>query len=230
MSIRTTRTAALVGAFGLSVALVGCSAAAGTADAALGSAENPVQLGVVGAEPYWEAYEAAVEAFAAVDRRQFQYLSEAAVDLAASAFVDALRAKDEVEFGCLRDGALQRTAIENADYRRVTGKLRERAAIIGMDAQYAVEKTEAWRRHKAGGEYWTPFARSQVYELRAALSDPDYPHKPRGGQSGFGPEPFRYVLAFELHDMHTERHWREGIPVMVPYYEKILERYGTDEP
>ena len=63
MSIRTTRTAALVGAFGLSVALVGCSAAAGTEEAALGSAENPVQLGVVGAaEPYWTAYEEAVEA------------------------------------------------------------------------------------------------------------------------------------------------------------------------
>ena len=63
MSIRTTRTAALVGAFALSVALVGCSAAAGTDEAALGSAENPVQLGVVGAaEPYWTAYEEAVEA------------------------------------------------------------------------------------------------------------------------------------------------------------------------
>lgn len=62
MSIRTARSAALVGAFGLSVALVGCSAA-GSGDAELGTAENPVQLGVVGAaEPYWATYEEAVEA------------------------------------------------------------------------------------------------------------------------------------------------------------------------
>lgn len=56
------RPLALAGTFGIAVALVGCSAA--SADSAeLGSAENPVQLGVVGAaEPYWEAYEEAVEA------------------------------------------------------------------------------------------------------------------------------------------------------------------------
>ncbi|MCH1883834.1 MetQ/NlpA family ABC transporter substrate-binding protein [Agrococcus sp. ARC_14] len=63
MSIRISRSAALVGALGVSVALAGCSATAGAGDAELGTAENPVQLGVVGAaEPYWGVYEEAVEA------------------------------------------------------------------------------------------------------------------------------------------------------------------------
>lgn len=61
------RPLALAGALGVAVALVGCSAATGAGSApdgaALGSAENPVQLGVVGAaEPYWAVYEEAVEA------------------------------------------------------------------------------------------------------------------------------------------------------------------------
>lgn len=60
---RPSRSLATAGVLGLAVALVGCSAASGADDAALGSAENPVQLGVVGAsEPYWATYEAAVEA------------------------------------------------------------------------------------------------------------------------------------------------------------------------
>ncbi|MET4098032.1 D-methionine transport system substrate-binding protein [Agrococcus sp. UYP10] len=63
MRIRTARPLALAGTLGLAVALVGCSATAGADEAELGSAENPVQLGVVGAaEPYWAVYEAAVEA------------------------------------------------------------------------------------------------------------------------------------------------------------------------
>jgi D-methionine transport system substrate-binding protein len=64
MSRSPIRPAALIGALGLSIALVGCSAGAADAGAdALGTAENPVQLGVVGAaEPYWATYEEAVEA------------------------------------------------------------------------------------------------------------------------------------------------------------------------
>lgn len=64
MSIRRIRPLALAGSLGLAAALVGCSASAGAGDAsaALGSAENPVQLGVIGADPYWAAYEEAVEA------------------------------------------------------------------------------------------------------------------------------------------------------------------------
>ena len=62
MPIRTARPLAIAGTFGLAVALVGCSAASSEAEE-LGTAENPVQLGVVGAaEPYWSTYEQAVEA------------------------------------------------------------------------------------------------------------------------------------------------------------------------
>jgi D-methionine transport system substrate-binding protein len=65
MPIRTARPLVIAGTIGLAVALVGCSAGGGAQeapDATLGSAENPVQLGVVGAaEPYWATYEAAVE-------------------------------------------------------------------------------------------------------------------------------------------------------------------------
>ena len=172
--------------------------------------------------------EEAVEAFRAVDALQFQYLDEDDVRLATTAFVDSLWAKDEVEFGCLRDGELKREEVAAADYGPVTQKLRQRASIIGADPQYATKKAEAWRKHKSGGDYWTPFGRSQVYELRAALRNPDYPEKPRAGQSGLGPEPFRYVLAFESHDMHTEHHWWEGVAVMVPYFETILRSYEGD--
>ncbi|ROR66316.1 MetQ/NlpA family ABC transporter substrate-binding protein [Agrococcus jenensis] len=63
MRIRTARPLAIAGTVGLAVALVGCSSAASSESAELGSAENPVQLGVVGAsDPYWAVYEAAVEA------------------------------------------------------------------------------------------------------------------------------------------------------------------------
>ncbi|MFJ6114083.1 MetQ/NlpA family ABC transporter substrate-binding protein [Agrococcus sediminis] len=62
MPIRRIRPLAIAGSLGLAVALVGCSAG-GAADAELGSADNPVQLGVVGAsDPYWAVYEEAVEA------------------------------------------------------------------------------------------------------------------------------------------------------------------------
>lgn len=169
--------------------------------------------------------EEAIEAFHAVDRHQFPDLNEEDTHLAATAFVDALWAKDEVEFQCLRDGALQIADLERADYSPVKQKLRQRASLVGADARYAATKAEAWREHKTGGDYWTPFGRSQVYELRAVLGDPEYPQKPRAGQSGLGPEAMRYVLAFELHDMHTERYWREGVSVMVPYYLKILESH-----
>lgn len=172
--------------------------------------------------------EEAIDAFHAVDALQFQYLDEEDVHLATTAFVDALWAKDEVEFRCLRDGELQTADVESADYSPVVQKLRQRASIIGADPRYAEKKAEAWRKHKSGGDYWTPFGWSQVYELRAALRDPDYPDKPRAGQSGPGPEPLRYVLAFELHDMHTEHRWREGVAAMVPYYETILRSYEND--
>ncbi|WP_160135139.1 hypothetical protein [Halococcus salsus] len=168
------------------------------------------------------SYSDAIEHFYMIDKYQFENLGDDKLRLAATAFVDALEAKDEVEFQCLQHGDIQQEAIMDADYSPVRNKLRQRASIIGADSNYAVKKAEAWRKHKAGGNYWTPFGWSQVHELRAALQNPDYPSKPRAGKSGLGPEPLRYVLAFELHDMHTKRHWQQGIEVMIPYYETIL--------
>lgn len=168
--------------------------------------------------------EKAVDAFAFVDEHQFAHLDEQEARLAATAFVDALWAKDEIEFQYLRNGELDADGLAEADYSPVREKLRRRAALLGADSDYAATKAEAWRHHKAGGDYWTPFQRSQVYELRAALGEPSYPDKPRAGQSGPGPEPLRYVLAFELHDMHTDDHWEQGERVLVPYFRYILER------
>ncbi|MES3517955.1 MAG: hypothetical protein PPP58_09855 [Natronomonas sp.] len=171
----------------------------------------------------------AVEAFTFVDRHQFSELGDENLRLAAEAFVDALEAKDDVELRYLRDGTFDQEGLRTADYSEPRQHLRRRAAIIGAEQAYAITKAEAWRKHKAGGDYWTPFVRSQVYELRAALDDPAYPDKPRAGKSGPGPDPMRYMLAFELHDMKTEEHWEQGIEALVPYFSLILEATDDDE-
>ncbi|MFC7176959.1 hypothetical protein [Halosegnis marinus] len=173
-------------------------------------------------------YDRAVESLAFIDRAQFPALSDDRVEDAARAFVDALWAKDRVEFGCLRNGDLDAAALREADYAQVRQKLRQRASVVGADEAYATAKAEAWRRHKVGGDYWTPFQRSQLYELRAIFGD-DYPAKPRAGRSGPGPEAMRYVLAFELHDMHAAERWAEGIDVMVPYFERILAAHEESD-
>lgn len=55
------RIPALATAVGVAMLMSACAGSDG-ADAELGTEDNPVQLGVVGAsEPYWETYEAAVE-------------------------------------------------------------------------------------------------------------------------------------------------------------------------
>ncbi len=169
--------------------------------------------------------ETAIESLYEVDKHQFPDVDATAIKLASEAFVDALWEKDRIEFQHLRNGSVDHDGLREADYSPVIQKLRQRATIIDADQKYAIKKTEAWKQHKLGGDYWTPFQQSQVYELRAALNDPDYPHKPRAGQSGPGPEAMRYALAFELHDMHTERHWLQGVRVMTPYFLKILAHH-----
>jgi hypothetical protein len=170
----------------------------------------------------------AVEAFAAVDRRQFAHLDATTARAAAAAYVDALWAKDAVEASCTVDGELDYDALGEADWGAVRSAFAKRAALVGMDPAYAEASTVAWKRHKVGGDYGRPMQRAQVCELRAALDDPDYPHKPHQGQSGYGPEAARYLLAVELHDMHTEGHWEQARDVMVPYYERILRAHDRD--
>ena len=170
----------------------------------------------------------AIEAFSSVDTQQFPHLDETEAREASIAYVDALFAKDDVEIDHLRDGGFDRDGLAETDWSPVSTQFRIRASIVGMDPQYAEASTSGWRRHKAGGDYWTPLQRAQMYELRAALQDPSYPAKPKYGQSGFGPEPMRYVTAVELHDMHTRTHWQQAERIMTPYFERILEGHRDE--
>lgn len=166
--------------------------------------------------------DAAIEAFLEVDRRQFAHLDDAAAREAAVSYVDALWAKDAVERRCTVDGELDMDRLEDADWSGIKTGFRARAEAAGIDPRYAEQSTVGWLRHKVGGDYGTPIKRAQLYELRAALQDPEYPHKPRYGQSGLGPEAVRYELGVELHDT---RRWDEAAEVMVPYFERILRSH-----
>jgi hypothetical protein len=165
------------------------------------------------------------DAFAEVDRGQFRHLDRTEARQAAVAYVDALWAKDRVEREHMVGGEIDRAALAEADWSPVASAFRRRAEIVGMDQRYATQSTVAWRNHKIGRDYWTPMRRAQMFELRAALQDPDYPEKPRYGQSGHGPEPARYALAVELHDMHTREHWKQAVETMQPYFETVLDAH-----
>lgn len=167
----------------------------------------------------------AVEAFYAVDRKQFVHISDDEAFEAATAYVDALWAKDEIEKRHHQSGQIDPVSIRDADYTSVRTPLARRAEILGMSQEYADETTRAWHRHKTGDDYWTPFLRAQTLELRVALQNPDYPGKPRGGQSGAGPLATRYAVGVELHDMHSNSAWEEAIRVMTPYYKQILRAH-----
>lgn len=169
--------------------------------------------------------ERAIDAFATVDRAQFDHVSAETARAASVAYVDALWEKDAVERSCTIHGRMDKDALDAADWSDVRAAFARRAELVGMDEAYAEQSTLAWRRHKTGGDYWTPMQRAQMYELRAALETSDYPDKPRYGQSGFGPEPARYALGVELHDT---RNWEQAQRVMVPYFERILLERGPD--
>lgn len=163
---------------------------------------------------------AAIESFTNVDAVQFAHLDGTRARQAATAYVNALWAKDAVEQSCMQDGTLDREALADADWSSVRAAFARRAATAGIDPQYAEYSTVAWKRHKVGGDYWTPMLRAQQYELKAVLQDPGYPDKPRYGDSGHGPEPARYLLGVELHDV---RRWSEARDAMTPYFERILQ-------
>ncbi len=170
-------------------------------------------------------YDAAVEAFEFVDRLQFPHVESEDIHLAATAFVDALWAKDDVEIDHLRAGRLDRESLRGADWSPVRKEFRKRAALLGIEPEYATLKTDGWRQHKLGGDYWTPFQEAQILELRAALPEAEYPRKPKEGQSGPGPEALRYVLGVELHDMHTPHHWKQAEEAMTPYFEYVVSHH-----
>lgn len=171
---------------------------------------------------------ACVEAFFEVDRHQFRHLTDAEARRAATAYVDALWAKDDVEEPYVReDGTLDR-GLDDADWRPVEACLERRAEIVGMPAEYASATTEGWRKHKTGGDYWTPHMVAQRHEVRAALDDPEYPHKRGSSQAGVGALPARYLVCIELHDMKSEAHWMEAADVMRSYYADLLRGQRHD--
>lgn len=183
--------------------------------------------------------EGAVEAFFEVDRNQFAHIDDDAAREAAEAFVDALWAKDEVEraYVVASESADDPEAFDDAglaaaDWSAVTEHLARRAEVVGMDPEYATATTEAWRRHKTGGDYWTPTMVAQNHEVRAAVGDSgtgrEAPVKNRHGRSGFGHLPARYLVGIELHDMRTEEHWKQAAAVMTPYFAEILAAHGGD--
>jgi hypothetical protein len=168
--------------------------------------------------------ELSIKAFAVADTFQFQHISEDTARKASEAYVDALWKKDRIETECTVDGEFDLSALDDADWSPVKDAFAQRASLVEMDPRYAELSTVAWRRHKVGGDYWTPMMEAQVYELRAAIQDSDYPYKPRGGQFGYGPEAAQYALGVELHDM---RRFEEIIEVMTPYFERIADGHET---
>ena len=208
------------------------------ADPAAEEADRPTEV----AEKICEGFvrhdrrdrDGAVAAFFAVDRAQFAHLEDEDALAAAEAFVDALWAKDAVEAEHV-EAAESGTSPESfddaglaaADWSEVAGHLARRAAIVGMDLEYATATTVAWRRHKTGGDYWTPTLCAQAHEVRAAM-DGEEAAKHRHGRSGFGHLPARYLVGLELHDMRTESHWKQAVAVMTPYFAEILDAHGGD--
>lgn len=172
------------------------------------------------------AEQQALRAFAYVDRHQFAHLSPDLADDAAGAYVDALWAKDRLEDQHRTDdGQLDTSALARASWRPVRDAFRERAEIVGMPQLYATESTLAWKRHKVGGDYWTPMLAAQTHELRYAMHQLDYPDKHRHGTSGWGPEAVRYLLGVELHDRHDSTAWQQAVDAMTPYYQAILDAH-----
>lgn len=173
--------------------------------------------------------EACIEAFFEVDRHQFAHLDAEQAYRAATAYVDALWAKDDVEAPYVReDGTLDREPLDDADWGRVEECLERRAAVVGMPAEYASATTEGWRKHKTGGDYWTPHMVAQRHEVRAVLKDPQYPRKRGTSRSGVGALPARYLVGIELHDMKSEESWTEAVDVMQSYYAELLREQRTD--
>jgi hypothetical protein len=166
------------------------------------------------------------DAFTEVDRGQFRHLNRVEARKAAVAYVDALWAKDRVERKSMVDGEIDPDLLDAADWEPVRSAFERRQRVVGLDERYADTHTTAWRNHKTGRDYWTPHMQALLYEVRAARQEPNYPHKPGDGHAGFGPEPARYALAVELHDMHSTAHWEQNVRNMRRYFEGILSAHG----
>lgn len=164
-----------------------------------------------------------VDALYEVDSRQFGHLPESAVHEGSFAFADALWAKDRVEAPYVEGQTVQDVeGLDEADWSPLRQALARRADALGIEAAYAEATTTAWRRHKTGGDYWTPTLRAQRHELDAALPPAATTAKEEFGGSGFGSLPARYLVAVECHDCHSPEDWTEAVSVMTPYFEALF--------
>lgn len=164
-----------------------------------------------------------VEALREVDDRQFGHLEETSARAGSVAFADALWAKDRVEAPYVDERTVRDAdGLDEADWSPVRQALTQRAEALGIDTEYAEATTTAWRRHKTGGDYWTPTLRAQRHELDAALPETATTTKAGFGGSGFGSLPSRYLVAVECHDRHSPESWTEAVSVMTPYFEALF--------
>jgi hypothetical protein len=164
-------------------------------------------------------YRGAIDSFTETDVIWFDVDDETARN-AATAYVDALRLKDEIE----RHNDL----IGLGEWDQVEGAFRRRAEALGINRAYAPLTTDAWMAHKLEENYWTPFLLAQQLVVQAATGIEDYPRKESDARHGLGPEPARYLLSVELHDLHDEQRWEEAAANMTTYFETIL-RLREDE-
>jgi len=164
-------------------------------------------------------YREAIDSFSEADEIWFD-VNEQTARKAATAYVDALRLKDEIE----RNNEL----IGLGNWDQVEGAFRRRAEVLGIDTAYAPLVTDAWKAHKVEEDYWTPMLLAQQLVVQAATGNEDYPPKASDAEHGFGPEPTRYLLGVELHDLHTEDRWSEAVANMTTYFERILELRNDD--
>lgn len=166
----------------------------------------------------------AIDAFAFLDKHQFDHVADSTAHQAATTLVDALWAKDTIESEHVAGGQVtDPEGLIREDWQHVEDRLQERATLVDIDSRYARAMTIGWKRHKIGGDYTTPILQAKSAELQAALGAADYPEKRRAGQSGFGELPARYLVAVELHDSERGEGGSAVCEVMTPYYEFVLE-------
>lgn len=167
-----------------------------------------------------------VDAFHYVDARQFAHLSESESRAAAEAYVDGLWRKDEVEQPYASDGRIvDLDGLAQADWSPVVDELERRARIVGMDPAYATLTTDSWKRHKVGGDYWTPILHAQKIECAVAFAGDRATAETSTRPDAIGHLPARYLVGVELHDLHTEGHWHQAVEIMTPYFEAILDSH-----
>lgn len=160
-----------------------------------------------------------------VDLVCFNDRNKQVVKEAAWAYTEALWQKDKLEEECSKGGETDYEKLANIDWDPVYDVFEYRCELLDIDIVYAEQMTLGWKRHKIGGDYWTPHMKAVHAEVQSILGE-EYPDKPHEGLSGFGPLPARYLLGVELHDM---RCIERAIPVMAGYYDTIVEHHRTTE-